>query len=81
MKVQWESKGYGHELKLNIDQLTIRKSEHSGVDLVIPGTLTEEEDVIKINWILTAGIEANDEDEVYASTPVSYSKIECETTG
>lgn len=81
MKVQWESRGFDHELKLNLNQLTTRKSEHNGVDLVIPGTLTDDDDVIQIKWILTAAIEPNDAGEVYASYPVSYSSIEYEAEG
>ncbi len=79
MRVQWESRGYGHELEINLSKLTTRPSAENGVDIVIPGTLTEEDDIINFNWILTAAIEADDPEELYASLPYGLSAIESDS--
>jgi len=38
MTVQWESRGYTHELKMNWKDISTRASpKYSGVDLIVPG--------------------------------------------
>ena len=77
MTVQWESRGYTHELKVNWNGLTTRTSpKYSGVDLIIPGQLADEDATIDFKWIVTMSQVENEAGEVYASEPTVFSAVE-----